>query len=46
MAVVAGKTVYEQYVPRTLALARRTLAGHSELAGMRRVLARHIEELS
>ena len=46
MAVVAGKTVYEQYVPRTLALARRTLAGHSELSGMRRVLAHHIEELS
>jgi N-acetylmuramate 1-kinase len=46
MVVVAGKTVYERYVPRTLALAREAMARHPELAGMRRVLARHIEELS
>lgn len=46
MAVVRGKRVYEQYVPRTLAMARRNLGRYPELAALQRVLARHIEELS
>jgi hypothetical protein len=46
MAVVRGKNVYEQYVPRTLALARRNLGKYPELTALHRVLARHIEELS
>jgi N-acetylmuramate 1-kinase len=46
MTVVAGKTVYERYVPRTLALARSALARRPELAGIHRVLANHIEELA
>jgi N-acetylmuramate 1-kinase len=46
MAVVRGKPVYEQYVPRTLALARRNLGRYPELAAMHRVLANHIEELA
>ncbi len=46
MARVRGNEVYLRHVPRTLASARRNLARHPELAGLRRVLARHIEELS
>lgn len=45
MKTVRGTAVYEPYVPRTLAHARRTLARHPELLGLHRVLARHIEEL-
>jgi hypothetical protein len=45
MKTVRGTDVYDAYVPRTLAHARRTLARHPELSGLHRVLARHIEEL-
>lgn len=45
MKTVRGTDVYEPYVPRTLAHARRTLARHPELVALHRVLARHIEEL-
>jgi N-acetylmuramate 1-kinase len=43
-AAVRGKTEYLQFVPRTLAHARRNLQRHEELAGITRVLARHLEE--
>jgi len=46
MASVRENRVYLQYVPRTLAAARVELERHRELGGLRRVLARHIEELS
>jgi hypothetical protein len=46
MTSVRGSGVYLAYVPRTLAHARRTLARCPELAGLRKVLAHHIEELS
>jgi hypothetical protein len=46
MATVRGNEVYLPYVPRTLAHARRNLARHPELAGLWRVLARHVEELA
>jgi len=46
MASVKGNRVYLPYIPRTLAHARRNLARHPELAGLRRTLARHIEELA
>jgi aminoglycoside/choline kinase family phosphotransferase len=46
MAVVRGNPVYDRYVPRTLALARRNLARHPELEPIHRVLAKHIEELT
>lgn len=45
MATVRQNPIYRQYVPRTLASARRNLARHPELAGLQRVLARHVEEL-
>jgi aminoglycoside/choline kinase family phosphotransferase len=46
MATVRNNEVYLPYVPRTLAHARRNLARHPELAGLRRVLGRHLEELA
>jgi aminoglycoside/choline kinase family phosphotransferase len=46
MATVRGNLHYVQYVARTLASARRNLSRHAELDGLRRVLARHIEELA
>jgi aminoglycoside/choline kinase family phosphotransferase len=46
MATVRENPVYLQYVARTLAAARVELQRHRELDGLRRVLARHIEELS
>ena len=46
MASVRGNGVYLPYVPATLRHARRNLARHPELDGLRRVLANHIEELS
>jgi aminoglycoside/choline kinase family phosphotransferase len=46
MATVRGNDVYLPYVPRTLAHARRNLARHPELAGLRRVLGRHVEGLA
>jgi aminoglycoside/choline kinase family phosphotransferase len=45
MATVRQNPVYLQYVPRTLANARRNLLRHSELRGLHRVLARHVPEL-
>jgi N-acetylmuramate 1-kinase len=45
MATVRGNEVYLPYVPRTLAHARRNLERHPELAGLRRVLTRHVTEL-
>jgi len=45
MATVRQNPIYKQYVPRTLGSARRNLMRHPELAGLQRVLARHIEEL-
>jgi aminoglycoside/choline kinase family phosphotransferase len=46
MATVRGNDVYLPYIPRTLGHARRNLDRHPELAGLRRALARHIEELA
>ena len=46
MATVRENPVYLQYVARTLAAARVELQRHRELDGLRRVLARHIQELS
>jgi hypothetical protein len=46
MASVRDNPVYLQYVPRTLAAARVELERHRELDALRRVLARHVEELS
>jgi N-acetylmuramate 1-kinase len=46
MATVRGNPVYLQYVPRTLAHLRANLARHPEQDALRRVLARHIEELA
>jgi aminoglycoside/choline kinase family phosphotransferase len=45
MASVRGTQVYVPYIPRTLANARRNLVRQPELAGLHRVLARHVEEL-
>jgi len=45
MATVRGKDVYLPYIPGTLRSARRNLARHPELLGLRRVLARHLDEL-
>lgn len=45
MKTVRGTDVYLPYIPATLAHARRNLARYPELAALRRVLARHIEEL-
>jgi len=45
MATVRGNEVYLPYVPRTLAHARRNLERHPELAGVLRVLGRHLPEL-
>jgi aminoglycoside/choline kinase family phosphotransferase len=44
-ATVRANLVYLDYVPRTLAHARRNLLRYPELAGIARVLARHLEEL-
>jgi aminoglycoside/choline kinase family phosphotransferase len=46
MATVRGIPVYLQYIPRTLRHAAHNLSRYPELAGLRRVLARHVEELS
>ncbi len=45
MAMVRENPVYLPHVPRTLSYLRATLARHPELSALRRVLARHIEEL-
>jgi aminoglycoside/choline kinase family phosphotransferase len=46
MATVKGNDVYLPYIPRTLAHAGQNLSRHPELDGLRRALARHIEELA
>jgi aminoglycoside/choline kinase family phosphotransferase len=46
MATVRGNEVYLPYVPRTLGHVRRNLERHPELAGVRRVLGRHLSELA
>jgi aminoglycoside/choline kinase family phosphotransferase len=45
MATVRYNEVYLPYVPQTLAHARRNLVRHPELAGLHRVLRRHLPEL-
>jgi aminoglycoside/choline kinase family phosphotransferase len=45
-AAVKGNRVYLPYIPRTLVNARRNLARYPELSGLRKALARHLEELS
>ncbi len=45
MSTVRGSRVYLPYIPRTLANARRNLVRYPELSGLRRALARHLEEL-
>ena len=45
MGHVRGSTVYEAYIPRTLRHLGRNLERFPEWSGLRRVLARHIEEL-
>jgi len=45
MATVRSNDVYLRYIPATLESARRNLARHPELLGLRRVLARHLDEL-
>jgi aminoglycoside/choline kinase family phosphotransferase len=46
MATVRGNEVYLPYVPRTLGHVRRNLERHQELAGLWRVLGRHVPELA
>jgi aminoglycoside/choline kinase family phosphotransferase len=46
MATQRHNLVYIPYIPGTLASARRNLLRHPELGGLRRVLARHVEELA
>lgn len=46
MKTIRGNDVYTPYIPRTLEHARANLARYPELDGLRRVLARHIGELS
>jgi aminoglycoside/choline kinase family phosphotransferase len=46
MATVRKIPVYLQYIPRTLRHAARNLQRYPELQGLRRVLARHVEELA
>lgn len=45
MVTVRQKPVYLQYVPRTLGYLRQGLPRHPELAGIHRVLARHLPEI-
>jgi aminoglycoside/choline kinase family phosphotransferase len=45
MATVRRNSVYLQHVPRTLGYLRTNLARHPDLGALRRVLARHLEEL-
>jgi N-acetylmuramate 1-kinase len=46
MATLRKIPVYLQYIPRTLRHAARNLQRYPELQGLRRVLARHVEELA
>ena len=45
-AAARGNRVYLPYIRRTLVNARRNLARYPELSGLRKALARHLEELS
>jgi aminoglycoside/choline kinase family phosphotransferase len=45
MGAVRGSRVYLPYIPRTLDSARRNLGRYPEFSGLRRALARHLEEL-
>jgi N-acetylmuramate 1-kinase len=45
MESTRGGGVYLPYIPRTLERARRNLARFPEMSGLRRALARHIDEL-
>jgi len=45
MGSVRNSRVYLPYIPRTLGHLRRNLARYPELSGLRRALARHLEEL-
>ena len=45
MGAVRGSRVYLPYIPQTLASLRRNLIRYPELSGLRRALARHLEEL-
>jgi aminoglycoside/choline kinase family phosphotransferase len=45
MGAVRGSRVYLPYIPQTLANLRRNLVRYPELSGLRRALARHLEEL-
>jgi aminoglycoside/choline kinase family phosphotransferase len=46
MTTVRGTDVYLPYIPGTLRSARRILGRHPEIAGVQRVLARHVPELA
>jgi len=46
MATVRQNPVYQQYIPRTAAHARRNLARYPELERLWRTLARHVPELA
>ena len=46
MSTVRRKLIYDRYMPRTLAHARRLLARYPELERLRGILARHLEELA
>jgi aminoglycoside/choline kinase family phosphotransferase len=43
---VRGKSVYEQYVPRTLELVRVNLSRNPGWDGLRKILAAHVPELA
>jgi aminoglycoside/choline kinase family phosphotransferase len=45
MATAKNNTVYIQYIPRTLASIHANLERYPRFAGLRTVLARHLEEL-
>ncbi len=45
MDVVRGNRVYVQYIPRTLAHARRNLAKYPELSRLHGLLAKAVPEL-
>jgi len=43
--IARGNPVYIQYIPRTLRYARTNLERHARFAGLRKLLARYIDEL-
>ena len=46
MSTVRKRLIYDRYMPRALAHARRLLARYPELERLRGILARHLEELA